>query len=1026
MFMCIYDVLYILKGMSNLSGQRYTPGRQNAKRYVKSAQNPSAVIFQRHLTILASAVALTALPITAVCANAATTATTTDVLNVRKGAGTNYSVVEVLDNNTKVTVLNTSNNSWFKVMLSDGTTGYCSANYLNVSGKAVVSEALNLRTGASTKYSVITVMPKGTAVTILSTSGSWARVKTAGGTTGYCAIEYLTMDTSVILSSSKVNLYVGSTEKLTADTAVTWSSSNSSVVSVNSDGTLKALKAGTATVTAKSKANAASTASCTIVVTEQTLKSIQLSATSKTLYIGESFKLGATTTPANYTVKYSTDNPDIAPVSSDGTVTALSEGTAHITVTDNAGLVKAVCTVTVKAAPDVTEESHCVAIGGIRTLVCNAARWESEDKNIAVVDNKGNVTGIKVGTTYINAYDEKDRLIFHSSMTVQDKSFTSITIQNQTTTTYIGESFNLNAITNTGVGSLYYRSRNETVATVDSEGNVKAVGAGTAVIVAFDKTATIKTTLTVKVQEICKLNSLQNAASVAAGSSVRLNFNTNDNASLQWTSSNESIAAVKDGVVSGFKPGTVTVTATTPGGAKKSCTVTVSSVSTGNAVGISRSSSSVCVGQTLYLTGWVSKGSTSWKSSNTAVATVSDGFVYAKSTGKVAITVNDAYGHTAVCVVTVKAAEPVQFVYSQPNSATLNSTITLIAITDTNRDNVKFVIEENGTKKEVTATSKATEGNTYVWKASYKATTAGTFTVKAYATLKGSTTWETCSGGTADIFVSAQTSKTQTAVRELRASSEMIAFIAEKEGFVSEVTPDTLANNIPTIGHGYVVWEGETFYNNLTKSQGFALLVRAVNEDSYTSKVNAMLIDNNVAFNQQQFDALVSFSYNLGTGWTNSSDLKNILLNSIGNDTSTTVLTGTVNASTGLNLRKSPTTSSDVITVLPNGAAVTLVSSEKYNSVWYKVKTSDGKVGYCSSSYLIVRTTNATRKDLNYVNKNALIKEMLAYHHAGGICYYGLLYRRADELEMFLYGDYVSDGRDNKHNFPDPPCISFP
>lgn len=985
-------------------------------------------MIQRQVAVLASAaVAFTALPMATVCTNAATTATSTDALNVRSGAGTNYSVVQVIGNNTKVSILDTSLGSWFKVMLSSGTTGYCSADYLNVSGKATVSTALYLRKGAGTNYDAITVMPKGTAVTILSTTGTWAKVQTVSGTTGYCAIQYLTMDTSVVLSSSKVNLAVGSSQKLTADTAVTWSSSNSSVASVASDGTVKALKAGTVTITAKSKANLSSTASCTVIVTEQTLKSIQLSASSQTLYIGEAFNLTATTDPVDIALKYTSSNTSAASVNSNGTVTALAAGKTQITVTDSVGLVKAACTVTVKAIPETVEESHCVAIGGVRALNCTSAtKWESENTAIVTVDGSGNVTGVKVGSAYVNAYDSNGHLLFRSLMTVQDKGFTSITIQNQTSTLYAGSSFNLDAVTNTGTGTLYYRSRNEAVATVDSSGNVTGVDKGTAVIVAYDKTATIKATLTVTVKPVCMLSSLQGTASVTAGSSVKLNFTTNESSELTWTSSNENVAAVKNGVVSGFRAGTVIITATTPSGVKKSCTVTVNAASTGSVVGVSRSSSSVCVGQTLYLTGWASKGNVTWKSSNTAIATVSNGYVYAKATGKAAITVNDSYGHTAVCVVTVNAAEPVQFIYSQTNSATLNSTVTLVAITDQTRDQVKFVVDENGTKKEIAATSKTAEGSTYVWTAAYKTTVAGTLPLSAYSTLKGTNDWQTCSGGTADIFVSEQTSKTQTAVRELRASSEMIAFIADKEGFVSEVTPDTLANNIPTIGHGYVVWEGETFYNNLTETQAFALLVRAVNEDSYTSKVNAMLIDNNVAFNQQQFDALVSFSYNLGTGWTSGSDLKDILLSSVTTDTSTTVLTGTVNASTGLNLRSDPTTSASVIKVLPNGSTVILVSSEKYNSVWYKVKTSDGTVGYCSSSYLVVKTTNAVRKDLNYVNKNALIKEMLAYHHAGGVCYYGLLYRRADELEMFLYGDYEPDGRNNKYNFPNPSCISFP
>ena len=186
-----------------------------------------------------------------------------------------------------------------------------------------------------------------------------------------------------------------------------------------------------------------------------------------------------------------------------------------------------------------------------------------------------------------------------------------------------------------------------------------------------------------------------------------------------------------------------------------------------------------------------------------------------------------------------------------------------------------------------------------------------------------------------------------------------------------------------------------------------------------------MLIENKIKFNQQQFDAFVSFSYNLGTGWTYSSDLLDILLNSYTTTKSSGTVTATVDAYGGLNLRKSYTTSSDVITVIPDGAKVTLVSTNVYNGVWYKVKTSNGKTGYCSGTYLNLHYPTSTVRDLSYVNKNALITEMLAYHHAGGVCYYGLLYRRADELEMFLYGDYKSDGYANNHNFPDPYCISW-
>lgn len=348
----------------------------------------------------------------------------------------------------------------------------------------------------------------------------------------------------------------------------------------------------------------------------------------------------------------------------------------------------------------------------------------------------------------------------------------------------------------------------------------------------------------------------------------------------------------------------------------------------------------------------------------------------------------------------------------------------LIAITDKNRSAVRFTVFENGRRTTVNATSKKTEGGTYVWTANYKVTSAGDHSYIAYANKNG--TWSTCDAGKADIWVTNKKNSKTTGLDRLRASDEVIRFIGNWEGFVSDITYDTLANNIPTIAHGYVVWEGESFYNHMTRSEGYALLVKAVNEGVYSSRVNDMLIGENIRFNQQQFDALVSFSYNLGTGWSYSSDIKTILLNSYGPATSgSSTVYGTVSANGGLNLRKSYTTSSGVIRVLNDGEVVTLVSTQKYNGVWYKVKTSKNETGYVSGTYLNLSSSGSNVRDLTYVNKNALINELLAYHHAGGVCYYGLLYRRCDELEMFFYGDYANDGFDDKYGFPSPYCLSF-
>ena len=51
----------------------------------------------------------------------------TSDLNVRKGPGTSYGIIKVIDMNVTVTVTEATNNSWYKVKLSDGTGSCCRA-----------------------------------------------------------------------------------------------------------------------------------------------------------------------------------------------------------------------------------------------------------------------------------------------------------------------------------------------------------------------------------------------------------------------------------------------------------------------------------------------------------------------------------------------------------------------------------------------------------------------------------------------------------------------------------------------------------------------------------------------------------------------------------------------------------------------------------------------------------------------------------------------------------------------------------
>ena len=125
--------------------------------------------FRKTLAVLSCAALLTAsastFSMTAFAAETVYAKTTAD-LNVRKGASTSYERITVLDENTKVTVIDRSNPDWLKVRLSNGTVGYCSADYLDIVTDGYTTASVNIRTGASTDYSVITTVPQNTKVTL--------------------------------------------------------------------------------------------------------------------------------------------------------------------------------------------------------------------------------------------------------------------------------------------------------------------------------------------------------------------------------------------------------------------------------------------------------------------------------------------------------------------------------------------------------------------------------------------------------------------------------------------------------------------------------------------------------------------------------------------------------------------------------------------------------------------------------------------------------------------------------------------
>lgn len=584
---------------------------------------------------------------------------------------------------------------------------------------------------------------------------------------------------------------------------------------------------------------------------------------------------------------------------------------------------------------------------------------------------------------------------------------TSVTVEQ-------GATYTITAYTDIAstVSSVKYRTSDSSVATVSSNGTVKGISEGTATVTAYlDNNVSAQCQVTV----IPSTTKPAEEPLVLSQSEVKLftgnSFHLAVNIPVEWKTSDASVATVKDGVITAKAKGTAVITAYTQTQSAQ-CKVTVSAAA--STISLYKTSVEIYAGKTYY-NGATSSTSVSWSSSDTSVAKVQNGFITAVAPGTAVITAKNS-SEEKTCMVTVKEAEPVRFAYCKPNTAAVGEEVTLYALTDTKRTAVKFEVTVGSQKVTVNATDKVKDGSAYLWSGTTTVNTAGTFSVVAYSKTDGQ--WQTCTSSNdakTTIFIRKTASLTTETMEDRRASDELITLLAGFEGYSSSVYFDTIANNIPTIGYGKVIYLGDSFYNDMTKNEAYAYLVRTVNNGGFTSAVNTYLDKYNIYRNQQQFDALVSFCYNLGSSvLSNDSEFKKIFTAAV--QESGNGKEAFINA-TDVNMRSGAGTSNSIVKTLSYGTVLILVETEPKNN-WYHVKTQDGLEGYVYKDYVTKgKLTQSSEHYLSKINKADFTDQLLCYHHAGSSCIWGLLNRRVDELDVFFYGDYVRDGAKNKYNY---------
>lgn len=116
-------------------------------------------------------------------------------LNVRSSPSLSGTILTGLDKGTTVALVSKSGD-WWKVEYASGRYGYCNDDYIQtLSTKTATVSAdgyrLNIRTGPSTSYRIASKFSDGASVTVLSSSGGWAKVLYGGTKIGYVSEEFL-------------------------------------------------------------------------------------------------------------------------------------------------------------------------------------------------------------------------------------------------------------------------------------------------------------------------------------------------------------------------------------------------------------------------------------------------------------------------------------------------------------------------------------------------------------------------------------------------------------------------------------------------------------------------------------------------------------------------------------------------------------------------------------------------------------------------------------------------------------------
>lgn len=287
----------------------------------------------------------------------------------------------------------------------------------NAANKAVTWKSSNTKVATVDNKGKLTSVGTGTA-TITCTA------KDGNGAKATCTVTVYQKAESIKLNNTKLNWPIGKTGNFkatvnpsnTTNKAVTWKSSNTKVATVDSNGKLKSVGVGTATITCTAKDGSGVKVTCKVTVYQQ-VKSIKLNNTQLNWPVGKTGNFKAAVNPsnaANKAVTWKSSNTKVATVDSKGKLKSIAPGTATITCTAKDGNgAKATCKVTVfRQVTKITLNNTTLnwkvgKSGNFKATVTpanatnKAVTWKSSNTKVATVNSNGRLTSVGEGTATI-------------------------------------------------------------------------------------------------------------------------------------------------------------------------------------------------------------------------------------------------------------------------------------------------------------------------------------------------------------------------------------------------------------------------------------------------------------------------------------------------------------------------------------------------------------------------------------------------------------------------------------------------